>query len=420
MVSSNTYPAVYELVYGTEEGTEPPPGGDPIVPVRELTTQDVLYGNRITQYRWEVLAHVDGVDKLVGVLDGVSDGSLFWVQNAAVKGAGKLQVVDLELPKPGMMSVAELDLESVRLRPVMTVMAEEGDNTLPEIPWGTFLVSAASEQWDETGRLWMFELLDKCTVPAQDKTDETYSVAAGTSILQEVQAILESCGETIDIDDSSVVATRSGMVWEAGTSKLTIINELLDVAGYSALWMDGWGNFQATPRVLPADRSLTYELLGFPRELRDGARSIYRPAWSRNRDSFEVPNKVVAVQAANGDDEVALVGSWTNEDPDSPYSFQARGRWLTHTISDVECPDVSETEIVWFLEDRARAVLIQMSAVQAQVKATHLPIPIRVSDVLRFSHTQAGVDARHVVTRIDLDTSPLGLMRTTLQEVISL
>jgi len=210
------------------------------------------------------------------------------------------------------------------------------------------------------------------------------------------------------------------MAWEAGTSKLKIINDLLDVAGYNSLWMDGFGAFQMTPRVLPADRSIMYEVLGFPRELRDGEQSIYSPDWTRDRDSFNVPNKVIAVQAAGGEDTTALVGTWTNEDANSPYSYQARGRWVPHVLDSVECPEGSDAEILAFLQNRARATLIQMSAVQAQVKLENLPIPVRVSDVLRFAHTRAGVDARHVITRIQLDTSPLGRMKSTLQEVISL
>lgn len=385
-----------------------------IIPVKDLTTEDVLYGDRVTSYRWEVLEHSNGVDLLVGILDGVSDGSLTWTQNASVKGAGKAEVVDLDVASPGMMRVSDLALESVRLRPVCVVQG------LPENPLGVFLVSNAQEQWEDTGRVWSLELLDKCTVPQQDVVDQSYAVAAGTLILQEVRSILASAGEFIAINDSSTLATSAGQVWEAGTSKLKIINDLLDTAGYNALWMDGQGNFQATPRVLPADRSITYELLGIPRELRDGAKSIYRPDWSRDRDSFDVPNKVIAVQAAGGEDDEALVGQWTNTDPASPYSYPSRGRWVPHVLPDVETPEGTDAETVAFLQARARATLVQMSAVQAQVKVTHLPIPVRVSDVLQFSHSKAGVDTKHVITRIQLDTSPLGLMQSTLQEVIAL
>jgi len=46
-----------------------------VVPVRSLTTNEILYGDRVTSYRWEVLEHADGVDKLAGYLDGVVTGS---------------------------------------------------------------------------------------------------------------------------------------------------------------------------------------------------------------------------------------------------------------------------------------------------------------------------------------------------------
>ncbi|QKY80319.1 minor tail protein [Microbacterium phage Mercedes] len=388
-----------------------------IIPVRSVSTQEVLYGDRVTSYRWEVLEHSNGVDQLVGTLDGVADGRLTWTQNAAVKGGGKAEVVDLAASDtaPGMLRIGNLKLESARLRPVCVVQG------LPENPLGVFLVSAAKEEWEATGRVWQLELLDKCTVPQQDQVDQSYAVAAGTLILQQVKIILASCGEYIAIDNSSTLATSSGMVWEAGTSKLKIINDLLEVAGYNSLWMDGYGNFQLTPRVLPANRSLTYDVLGIPRELRDGSQSIYTPDWNRDKDSFDVPNKVVAVQAAGGDDAAALVGQWTNEDASSPYSYQQRGgRWLTHTLDSVEVPEGTDAEVVAFLQNRARATLIQMSAVQATVKLEHLPIPVRVGDVVRFANSKAGIDGRHVITRLQLDTHPLGMMSSTLQEVVSL
>ncbi len=387
-----------------------------IIPIKVLSTQDVLYGDRVTSYRWEVLEHSNGIDQLVGTLDGVIDGSLRWTQNAAVKGAGKAAVADLDSSQvePGKIDISDLPLESVRLRPVAVTQG------LPETPMGVFLVSAAKEEWRDTGRVWALELLDKCTVPDQDAVDQSYAVAAGTLILPEVRSILASAGEYIAINESVTLTTSTGMVWEAGTTKLKIINDLLDVAGYNSLWMDGYGNFRVTPRVLPADRPINYEVLGFARELVDGEKSIYRPDWTRNRDSFEVPNRVIAVQAAGGEDEAALVGSWSNTDPTSPYSYPSRGRWITHTLDSVETPEGTEPEIIAFLQARARATLVQMSAVQAQVKIEHLPIPMRVSDVLRFANTEAGVDARHVVTSMDLDLTPLGLMKSTLQEVISL
>ena len=385
-----------------------------ILPIRNLTTSEVLYGDRVTSYRWEVLTHSNGIDQLVGLLDGVSDGSLKWVQNAAVKGGGSVEVVDLKEAKPGLLRAADLSLESVRLRPVCIIQG------LPEIPLGVFLVTKAQEQWEATGRTWKLELLDKTTVPDQDQYEITKAVAAGTPILAQVATILAECGEYAAYDVSNTLATSSGMAWDIGTTKLKVINDLLDVAGYNSLWIDGYGNYQMTPRVLPNDRPLTYEVLNIPRELVDGEQSIYSPDWTRDRDSYDVPNKVIAVQAAGGDDTGALTGTWTNEDPTSPYSHQARGRWITRVLDSVEVPDGTDASKIAFLQKRAQTSLVQMSAVQAQVKLDHLPIPVRVGDVLRFANVDAGVDGKHTITSLQLDTHSLGLMQSTLQEVIAL
>lgn len=389
---------------------------DPIVPVPQLTVEEVLYGDRVTDYRWEILEHADGVDHLVGVLDGVIDtsASLTWNLYDAVKGGGQLRVADLDHAQSGMLRIGELPLESVRLRPVCVI---EG---LPEIPLSVFLVSAGVEQWSKTGRVWALELLDRCTVPDQDLTEESFAVPAGTRILAAVRDVLASAGEHIDVDGSDTRTVAAAMVWPAGTSKLTIVNDLLAAGGYTALWVDGVGAFQATPYVVPAERSVMYEVLGKPRELVDGESSIYEQEWQRDRDAYQVPNKVIAVQGATGDDAEAIVGVWTNEDPSSPFSFQARGRWIVHVLDNVDVPDGNSAQIEAFLERKARQSLIAASAVQAQVEISHLPVPLRVSEVVRFASTPAGVDARHVATRIDLDAHPLGLMRTQLQEVIDL
>lgn len=602
-----------------------------IIPVTGATVQRALYGDRSTSYRWEVLAHADGVDHLVGVLDGVIDGSasLDWSLHASVKGGGRVRVADLEAAQPGKLRIGDLSLESMRLRPVCviegtdppghyepgytewgeqrrnvllnpairsltgwqragtspTTLTPTPDGTLidftadtsqtffrptadplptvpgewwagfytvtvpdgfpavsirawhvwslgaaqvgsagmgdlvsiqpgetkivgvvrqapegvdgirfmlssasggmvpgggrlqvkdallenadvlgpyfdgdtpsndltrhrwldvaaasesvletrqrravwvedpaplPELPMSVFLVSAAVEEWAETGRVLALELLDRCTVPDQDKTDASFAVAAGTVILAAVQDVLASAGEHIEVDGSDTHTLAAAMVWPAGTSKLTIINDLLAAAGYSALWVDGVGAFQATPYVVPAERPITYEVLGIPRELVDGEQSIYEPEWQRDRDAFDVPNKVVAVQGATGDDAEALTGVWTNEDPASPFSYQARGRWITQLLENVDVPEGTPEDIGTFLQGKARQSLIAASAVQATAQVQHLPIPLRVSEVLRFASAPAGIDARHVVTRIDLDAHPRGLMRTNLQEVVDL
>lgn len=389
---------------------------DGIVPVKALSTEDVLYGDRVTSWRWEVLEHAAGTDHLIGYLDGVVERSesLSWQLNLAVKGTGNLKVADLPKAEPGFMTIQDVSLMSARLRPVLMI---EG---LPEIPFSVFLPAAAPEAWSGTGRVRSLELLDRATVLDQDQIDESFTVDAGTPILAAVAAVVASAGESINVDAAVTDTLSSASTWPATTTKLQIVNDLLGALNYSSLWVDGVGNYQATPYVVPAKRSLNYELLtGVPRELVDGESSIYMQEWERDVDLFSVPNKVIAVQAATGD-APALVGSYTNTDPDSPFSYPSRGRWITKVLDNVETPAGDDAAVVEFLEAKAQASLIASSSVQAAVSLRHLPVPIRVSDVMRFGSAPAGIDARHVVASIELEAHPLGLMKTELREVVDL
>lgn len=398
----------------------PLPAG--ILPVQALSTGDILYGDRVTSYRWEVLKHANGVDTLAGYLDGVVEPSatLSWSLYNAVKGTGSLRCNDLATAKPGFLRIADVTLTAARLRPVLVI------DGLPEIPLGVYLFDAAPEDWTAAGRVYGLSLLDRCTVLDQDAIDVSYTVAAGAGILAAVAAVIASAGESITVDTTNTAATSTAMVWPAGTSKLQIVNDLLGAMNYSALWVDGVGNFRATPYVVPAARSIGYELLnGIDRELVDGETSIYSEEWGRDRDLFKVPNKVVTVQSGTGagDPRTGLATNTTTDpkDPAYPFSYAARGnRWITRVVDGVETPAGTNAEVDAFLNAKARAALIASSSVQSTIEVKHLPIPVRVSDVLRFSNAPAGIDKRHVLTSIELEANPLGLMSSTLQEVVDL
>lgn len=392
----------------------PLPGG--IVPVKALTTGDVLYGDRVTSYRWEVLKHAGGVDTLAGYLDGVVEPSaqLNWSLYNAVKGTGSLKVTDLASAKSGLLRIGQVALAAARIRPVLVV------DGLPEIPLGVYLFSAAPEAWSPSGREYGLELLDRNTVLDQDRVEVSYTVAASTPILQAVATLIASAGESITVDQTVTATPSSAMTWEAGTTKLQIINDLLAALNYNSLWVDGIGNYRATPYLVPAARSIKYELLNLDRELVDGDTSIYQDEWSRDRDLFDVPNKVIAVQSGTGD-TAPLTGTATNTDPASPFSYANRGnRWISKVLDGVEVPAGTTPQMQAYLDAKARASLIASSSVQAAVEIKHLPIPVRVSDVLRFANTPAGIDKRHVLTALALEAHPLGLMSSTLQEVVDL
>ena len=397
------------------------------LPVLDLTTREVLYGSRDTTFRYEILNHnpTTGVDSFSGVLDGVTaGGNLSWSANAVVKKSGALTVQDLDTATDGARRIGDVNLYTERIRPVMVI------DGLPEIPLGVYVITASPEKWRGTGREWPLELHEKTTVLEQDSIEVSFTAGTTESVLDIIQSVIEAGGETITVDGSDTRTLPKSLVWAAGTTRIRIVNDLLDAIGYDSLWMDGQGNFRATQYVRPADRSTRYSMLNdadgdqLQRELVDGDESIYSPEWTRDRDTYKVPNKVIAVAAGTGDD-VPLTGTATNENPDSPFSFTARGRWVTRVLESVDVPDLSgevnpAAATVAFLEARAEQTLIAASSVQATVEVSTLPIPLELRDIVTFASTPAGIESRHTVQSVEIKLSFDGMMRLNMREVSAL
>lgn len=400
-----------------------------VFPVQELTTREILYGARETSFRYELLTHdpATGIDSLAGYLDGVEPGGVLrWSAYAAVKKRGQLSIRDLDVAEAGKKRFRDINLYTTRIRPVMVI------DGLPEIPLSVYLITKNPNRWSATGRTIDVSLLDKCTVLAEDAFEYTFTAETGTPVLEIVKEIVESAGETIAVDGSDTTTLATPSVFEPGVKKLTIINELLtESLNYNSLWVDGVGAFRATPYVDPADRSSRYSVLNdddgqaLIRELVDGDEAIYSPEWLGDLDTYGVPNKVIALSSGSGD-EAPLVGVATNENPDSPFSYDARGRWVTPdeplrvSVPDFSAEGDPDAATEAYLEAVALRSLIARTAIQSTVQVETLPLPVELLDAFRFASTPAGVDGRHTVQGADWRLSFDARLALRFEEVVSL
>lgn len=302
-----------------------------------------------------------------------------------------------------------------RVRPVLMI------DGVPEKPLGVFIPSAPAEQWSEGGGTQQIELLDRTSILSQDCVERTYSIKAGTKVISQVRRLIGSTGEKPGAISDSGRTLKSGLTWPPGTSKLTIINELLEAADFFALWTDGNGQFRVQKYVEPRYRPMKRQFL-------DDDSSIYIPTFSTDTDVYSIPNKVIVTAQGSGSGE-GYVGIATNENPDSPYSYQNRGRWVVDTVQGIEVADPDPDDPgeggadgQKAVNDYAKRRLRQLtSAASTSIQIQHAPIPgLMVNDVVRFRRGPAEVDGLFAVTKTSIDFDPKELAKTTLTEVASI
>ena len=349
-----------------------------------------VHGNREQTFTYELL---DDGEAPKGGLTNVIGGSLEWHANAAVKCGGKIQVV-----RQGDGNIQWLN------RRVKITMNIAGKGSYP---LGIFIPSAPIEEWSDTEMTWDVELLDKCSILDNDYMLDNYALAAGTNVTTEVRSLITSTGEKAGSITDGTETLSKAMTWESGTSKLEIINDLLEAGNYMSLRADGSGRFRVEKNRLPKDRPVVHDFI-------DNFESIYRADFTFEKDVYSIPNKVVLIAQGDGAAE-GMKAVATNENPASPYSYQSRGRWIVDVIKGVEATDQTA------LNARAQQRLAHLTSPSGLVSINHAPLPwLNVSEVVRFKHERSAINVRAVVDSTQIDLDPLALQRTTLREVAEL
>lgn len=348
------------------------------------------------QERWEWRLYTF-TEAPAGTLDGVETGTLELNRNATIKGAGSLTW-------SGPFD-AQPDWQRCRIQPVYILTTADGEDI--ETPWGLYIPAAPSRSYADTQLTVDVELYDKTSLLDGDEIDETYTIEAGQPVVPAVRALVTSAdpaARTLIADSNKVQATTAS--WPAGTKKLTIINELLDSLNYFSIWCDGDGTYRADPRKGPRERAVS-------RVFRDGPDSIYSPNFTHGLDTFSVPNKVVLVARSNGE-EPALTASATNENPDSPTSYQARGnRWITRTERDIEAVD-EET-----LQALAQHRLEELSQIAQTIDFEHAIVPLPFYNaIVEFRRDAADISVLAVIQSMSISTELGADVRTNLRQVL--
>lgn len=255
------------------------------------------------------------------------------------------------------------------------------------LPLGVYVPTAPDESYTLTGAAYDVELADLTALLHQARFGYTYAVEAGVDPIEKVIEIIGGTAPVIADDNTETLA--SPMFWTPSeeNTKLRIVNDLLEAAGYFSLWADGLGNLRLQRYVRPQDRPVM------------GSFPYGRVKKSTN--AFRIVNKVIAVGEAEPDVE-PLIGV-AELRGDSPYSIENLGE-RSHVEENVQA--TSQAVLTDYAHRRLDDLSIEM--VTHVVEHTHRPIALNEIYTVR--------EVAAVVQRIEIPLT-LAKCRTTLREV---
>ena len=351
---------------------------------RWVRPKDAITGHRTESYRIDLL---NQDDVMVAKLLGVTGGQFTFNVNAPIRGGGSIDYLG-----------EKIDWNTHRIQPWYQTSA--GDE-FQEWPLGVFLVATPDTEYSDTGRAVTLEMYDKTQILNDDQLPSTYQVAAGTNIITAVRTVLAEAGQTRTAIEDTDQVLANGMVWPAGSSRLRIINDLLQAANYFSIWADGDGVFRTGPYLAPSNRGISWAF-------QDDERSIYSPDFSHNFDTFNVPNRVVVIGQSDGEEEapVAVVEDTSG----GPFSYQTRGRWITRTEEGQEASDQAGLEAI------AHRFLQEGQQVGSTFQIKHAPIPLELHSAVAFRRGTEGIDIQATVQTISYSMDVGALCSTTLRE----
>lgn len=353
----------------------------PVVPFAK--PGDALYEAREEWWTYDLL---NNNDEVMGPLEGV------------VSGSGKLTFnVHNEIKTGGQLIYKgeEIDWDIRRIKVNYHFRTRFGEDGWP---LGVYLVTTPEDQYSPDGVSRQLDLMDKLKILIDDKVEWTYTVPAGTVVTDRVKFLLGSTNETqVTVEDSDEV-TQATLTWPVGTSKLRIINDLLESINYFSVWVDLEGYFRVHPYVKPRSRPIAFTF-------KSGEKSIFSGSYTRVKDRYNLPNKYIVKGQSDGDSAYVPRGTAIDE-----VRYKKLGRWVAITEDGVEATSQEK------YNELAERRLFNAQTTNAKIKIQHAAIPPEMNGRIKFD--SKWVDVESVMQEMEVPLKAGALSSTQLLEIV--
>lgn len=365
-------------------------------PAEILSALQAPTGSRWFSYRYDLLAK-DG--QLVGPLDNVLACTVSQNWLADIKRTARFT----------LREAGGIDYLSDQIQPwVRLRLPPYGEADWAEWPQGVFLLSSPKRSVNQAGLITRaIEAYDQIQIYADDLVTDRYTVAAGTQYMTAVRALLGADSPWRPPTKFPPLTTVLPVTkeWPPGTSKIAIINELLDAVNHESLSFDEYGGAVIRPYVNPADRAAEFTYAS-------GQYGLIVPDLDQELDLFAVPNHWVLVFS---EPEVApLVASYTNANPASPTSTIRRGRTITDFRTEQEAADLPT------LQDKAKRLAFEASQVFEAIEFSTAMMPFHSgNDVYNITYDRMAINAKYAEQTWDLELRAGAVMKHRARRVVT-
>lgn len=222
------------------------------------------------------------------------------------------------------------------IAPYLTVEHEDGTSQTSQ--FGIYMTVPPRQSISQTSSTVTIDSRDLTWILSSVTYPNGCSFVSGQNIVGTVRSIITAAGITRHsiLDHGAVLPADTS--WKAGSSYLTVINDLLGMVGYYTLYMTKDGQLASRPYVSDKNKapSRTYDTTT------PGTVSIVRTI-ERDTSPERIANQVTVIGPITM--EVPIVATRTNDNPSSPTSTVSLGMTITKTYEGVQVADQESAEI---------------------------------------------------------------------------
>lgn len=236
-------------------------------------------------------------------------------------------------------------------------MAQKGE--VERVCVGTFLVMSPEEEWDGTRSIASMTGYTPLKEAADREMPYGYNVMGDAAT--QALGVLSDRTRIKTIEAEELANLNGSWVAEKGETALAYANSMLEAVNIR-IEVDEYGWVLVVPKRKPWALAPSYS---FERN----EASVILPEVRRHSDLRDIPNVARVVYSS---EDTVFTAEVVNDDPASPASRKSRGREVTVTETS---PDLPENPVLADVEDYAKQLLVDSSAVQQEVTIKHAWLP---------------------------------------------